>query len=68
MEKKKYEKELTLPNTKTYCKDSTVIKTAWCWHINRQMNKQNRIEIPEINANIYGNLVYDKGGVSNILN
>ena len=48
-----------MPNIKFYHR-TTVMKTAWYWHKNRDIDKWNRYEDPDTNPQTYEHLTFDK--------
>ena len=61
MRKKNRAGGINLPDFRFYYK-TTIIKAVWYLHKNRNINKWNNRENPEMNLCIYGHLVFVKGG------
>ena len=51
---------LTMPNLKLYYR-VIVIKNAWYWYIDRQVDQWNRTKDPEMNLHTYGHLIFHEG-------
>jgi hypothetical protein len=59
LNKKRTSGRIIIPDLKLYYR-AIMIKIPLCWYRDRQVDRWNRIEDPEMNPHTYGHLIFDK--------
>ena len=63
LKKKTKGRGITITGFSLYYK-AIIIQTVWYWPKNRHINQWNRIQNPELDPQMYGQLIFDKAGKS----
>ena len=59
MKKENQSRSITMLDVKL-CHKAVLIKTVWYWHKNRHTDQRNRTENPEVDPQLYGQLIFEK--------
>ena len=61
LKKKSKHGSITIPDLKL-CYKAIITKRVWYWHEHRDIHEWNRIENPEMDSQVYSQVIFDKRG------